>query len=87
MPLILFQTVETTNNPIVSSSSDQLQDSNEEGGWDDDDDWGSLEDTTPSHKVSLSNVYASLKIRGYWKIIFLICQPKHMLWVLKEPSQ
>ena len=23
----------------------------------------------------------------YWKIVFFISSPKHMLWVLEEPSQ
>ena len=32
-----------------------------------------------------SNTPWPLDKREYWNIIFLISQPKHMLWVLKRP--
>ena len=48
----LFQTPQTTNTPAFNSSTEMLDNDNDGDGWgDDDDDWGSLEDTSPAHKV------------------------------------
>ena len=48
-----------------------------------------LDETHPSEftvKIPDSNSRPPDK-SGYWKMIFLITQPKHMLWVLKRTSQ
>ena len=54
-PLVycLFQTPQPTHTPAVNSNTKTMDNDNDGDGWgdDDDDDWGSLEDTSPAHKV------------------------------------
>ena len=39
-----------------------------------------------SHSPSISSMSRPLDKNSYWQVIFLISQPKHMLWVLKRTA-